>query len=60
MTKKKVYTFNCIRCYFSIDHDEQRMIDHCLKKHGSTGQFRKEYKTIIKYIDDGKKIRLKL
>ncbi len=59
MTKKKVYTFNCIRCFFSID-DEQRMINHCLKKHGSTGQFGKSYKTIIKYYEDGKKTRLKL
>ncbi len=57
MTKKKTYTFNCVRCFFSINNEEQRMQDHCLKCHGDTGQFKKGYKKIIKYIDDGKPVR---
>lgn len=57
MGKKKIYSFNCLRCFFHIDHEEQRMQDHCLKSHGVTGQFGKGYKKSIKYIDDGKPIR---
>lgn len=46
---KRYFTYSCLRCFFNIDDDEQRMIDHCLKVHGSTGQFGKGYKKIKKY-----------
>lgn len=44
----KIYHYQCKWCFFNID-DEQRMINHCLKLHGSTGQFKKGYKILIRY-----------
>ena len=44
----KNYHYQCIRCFFTIDNDEQRMIQHCLKVHGSTGIFKKSYTTRIR------------
>ncbi len=46
---KKSYCYSCLRCFFTIDNDEQRMSDHCLNVHGVTGQFGKGYKTTKKY-----------
>ena len=36
--------FNCNRCFFTCDDDEQRMKNHCLKCHGVTGLYKKGYK----------------
>jgi len=46
---KRYFTYSCLRCFFSIDAEEQRMKDHCLKCHGITGQFSKGYKITKKY-----------
>lgn len=46
---KKSFSYSCLRCFFSIDNEEQRMRDHCLKCHGITGQFSKGYKITKKY-----------
>ena len=41
--KIKHYKYSCVRCFFSISDDEQKMKDHCLKVHGDTGNFKKSY-----------------
>lgn len=44
----KIYHYQCERCYFNIDNKE-RMKKHCLLVHGITGEFKKGFKTIMKY-----------
>ena len=44
----KSYHYSCEWCFFTINDEEDRMIQHCLKKHGITGKFSKGYKTKIK------------
>lgn len=44
----KNYHYSCNWCFFTIDNEKERMIQHCLKKHGVTGKFNPGYKVKIR------------
>jgi len=44
----KNYHYSCNWCWFSIDDDKERMVQHCLKSHGVTGKFKPGYKVTVR------------
>jgi len=44
----KNHRYSCNWCWFTIDDDEERMVQHCLKNHGVTGMFSAGYKVKIR------------
>jgi hypothetical protein len=49
----KTYTYSCEWCFFTIDNEKERMIQHCLMKHGVTNKFSKGYKIKIRRTTKG-------